>query len=170
MPSITSRHAWGAGPPRPSRGAWACSPGTHAADPFAVNPIRRSFGVVAVSSLVVFGAPLLGESTATVMMLTVGWLALTGLVMGTPILVWSLVEEGWRRVRRRLEPSVDLLDISPRLRHVLQRHGYDSIALVEHTSDGSLLALSNMDARGLRDIRRAISLWRYRRWQENGFR
>lgn len=168
MPPAVSRHAVAAAP-RLHRGAWASVPGSDAADPFAVNPIRRSFGVVAVSGLVVFGAPALGDQVATLTMLTVGWLALTGLVMCTPILVWSLVEEGCRRARRRLEPSVELLDLSPRLRHVLQRHGYHSIAAVERTPDASLLVLSNMDARGLRDVRRAVSLWRYRRWQENGF-
>jgi hypothetical protein len=31
------------------------------------------------------------------------------------------------------------------------------------------MLLSNMDHRGLREIRRAITLWKYRRWQEQGF-
>ena len=35
--------------------------------------------------------------------------------------------------------------------------------------DDGLLLLSNMDARSVREIRRAITLWKYRRWQENGF-
>ncbi len=102
-------------------------------------------------------------------MLTVGWLAMTGIVMGTPILLWSLVEEGWRRAQRRLDPPVEELDLAPRLRHVLVRHGYASIAQVERAPDAALLVLSNMDTRGLRDVRRAVSLWRYRRWQERGF-
>ena len=157
---------------RPARARDGCVwvGGSDHPDPFAVNPIRRSFAVVAVSAAIVFGSPLLGEEAAAVTMLSAGWLALTGLVMGTPILVWSLAEEGWRRARRRFDPSVDLLDLSPRLQHVLQRHGYRSIAAVERSSDAALLALSNMDARGLREVRRAISLWRYRLWQEGGFR
>jgi hypothetical protein len=44
-----------------------------------------------------------------------------------------------------------------------------TIASVEEAPDAALLLLSNMDARALREIRRAISLWRYRRWQERGF-
>ena len=40
---------------------------------------------------------------------------------------------------------------------------------VEATPDSSLMLLSNMDARAVREIRRAISIWRYQRWQERGF-
>jgi len=103
-------------------------------------------------------------------MLSVGWLAITGIVMGLPVLALSLLDEGWGRLQRRLHPSVDQLDLSPRLSHVLRRHGYHAIAAVEHAPDDALLVLSNMDARGLRDVRRAVSLWHYRRWQEGGFR
>ena len=138
-------------------------------DPFAVDPIRRSFALVAVSALVVGGPLLIGGAVATSVMLTVGWLAVTGIVMGTPILLWSLAEEGWRLARRRFEPSVEELALSPRVRHVLQRHGYDAIGAVDRAPDAALLLLSNMDARGLREVRRAISLWKYRRWQERGF-
>jgi hypothetical protein len=35
--------------------------------------------------------------------------------------------------------------------------------------DAMLLLLSNMDARGVHEIRRAIAVWKYRRWQEKGF-
>ena len=35
--------------------------------------------------------------------------------------------------------------------------------------DEALMMLSNMDARTVREIRRAINLWQYRRWQEAGF-
>ncbi len=169
MPPSSSRSAWGIGPARPYHGWADTGTGSDLADPFAVNPIRRSFGLVAASCLIVFGAPLFGEPVTTVTMLTVGWLAMTGIVMGTPILLWSLVEEGWRRAQRRLDPPVEELDLAPRLRHVLVRHGYASIAQVERAPDAALLVLSNMDTRGLRDVRRAVSLWRYRRWQERGF-
>ncbi len=143
--------------------------GSDVVDPFAINPIRRSFAVVTVSALVVFGPLLVGGTFATTVLLSVGWLAVTGLVMGTPILIWSLAEEGWRLIDRRLRPSVDLLDLSPRVAHILLRHGYESIEAVDRAPDATLLLLSNMDSRGLRELRRAISLWKYRRWQEQGF-
>ena len=62
------------------------NPGTgYLADPFAVNPIRRSFAVVASCALLVFGPWLISEAVATTVMLSVGWLAVTGLVMGIPV-------------------------------------------------------------------------------------
>lgn len=138
-------------------------------DPFAVNPIRRSFGLVLVCGLTIFGPLAIGGSVAMSVMVSVGWLAVTGLVIGTPILLWSLVEEGVNLVRKRLRPTVDQLDLSPRVAHVLTRHGYEEIDVVDNASDTTLLLLSNMDARGLREIRRAINLWKYRRWQDQGF-
>ncbi len=139
-------------------------------DPFAVNPIRRSFAVVAVSASLFVGPLLIGGAVAELVLLAVGWLAATGLVFGVPILLWSLADEGWRAIRRRRFPTVDQLDLSPRVRHVLLRHGYDAIDAVDRASDATLLLLSNMDQRGLREVRRAVSLWQYRRWQEGGFR
>jgi len=156
---------------RPPRAAWATpAPAADLPDPFAINPIRRAAGLVAVSAAVVFGPILADDRLAATVMLSVGWLGVTGLVMGVPILLLSLAEEGCRRLRRRLHPTVEVLDLSPRVLHVLRRHGYDSIAAVEAAPDASLLLLSNLDPRALREIRRAISLWRYRRWQEGGFR
>jgi Bacterial RNA polymerase, alpha chain C terminal domain len=154
---------------RPPRAAWA---GRTAGlpDPFAVNPIRRACGLVGGSALVVFAPLLAGEEVATMAMLSVGWLGVTGLVMGVPILLLCLAEEGWRRARRRLQPTVEQLGLSPRVVHVLRRHGYDSIAAVDRAPDAALLLLSNMDARALREVRRALSLWHYRRWQDGGFR
>lgn len=142
---------------------------TSTADPFAVNPIRRSLLLV-ISSFAVIGISMLfGGEVATSIMLSVGWLAVTGIVMGVPILIWSLIEEGWRLLDRRMHPSISELSLSPRVLHVLQRHGYESIDQVDSTPDAGLLLLSNMDNRGLREVRRAISLWKYRRWQEDGF-
>lgn len=154
-------------------GSWRgyrVNPGTgHLADPFAVNPIRRSFGLVAVCAAILVGPFLLGGEVATTVMLSVGWLAVTGLVMGVPILIWSLTEEGVRLLRRRWHPTVDQLDVSPRVVHILLRHGYETIETVDRTPDPALLLLSNMDRRGLSELRRAIALWKYRRWQDGGF-
>jgi hypothetical protein len=139
------------------------------ADPFSVNPVRRSLGLVGVCTLVIFVPWLISDEALTTVMLSVGWLAVTGLVMGIPILIWSVVEAGVFMIRRRRRPPVDQLEISPRVLHVLQRHGFQTIASVEAASDAMLLLLSNMDTRGVREVRRAIAVWRYQRWQERGF-
>jgi DNA-directed RNA polymerase alpha subunit len=68
-----------------------------------------------------------------------------------------------------VRPTIELLELPPRVEHVLSRHGYETIESVDQTPDDGLLLLSNMDARSVREIRRAITLWKYRRWQENGF-
>lgn len=147
------------------------NPGTGAlADPFDVNPIRRSFLLVLASVLVIVVPWLIGDAAITVVMLTVGWLAATGIVIGVPVLVWSLTEAGVIKIRGRIRPSIDQLDISPRVKHILQRHGYTEIHAVLSASDEALILLSNMDQRGLREVRQAVSVWKYRRWQEQGFR
>jgi hypothetical protein len=138
-------------------------------DPFAINPIRRSFGVVAFSSVVLgLGFGLGGEATRLVMV-SVGWLAISALILTLPILIWSLVEEGVRLLKRRLSPHIEQLQLSARVEHILLRHGYETIRRTHEADDETLLLLSNMDPRGLREIRREINLWQYRRWQAAGF-
>ena len=139
-------------------------------DIFAVNPLRRSAWVVGVSWLLLLGPIffLEGELQALVL-IAAGWVAATGIIMCTPILIWCLVEEAWKLVRRRISPPIESLDLTPRAYNLLRRHGFESIASVEATPDSSLMLLSNMDARAVREIRRAISIWRYQRWQERGF-
>jgi hypothetical protein len=146
------------------------NPGTGSlADPFAENPIKRSF-ILVVACLATMIIPwMIGDTAMTTVMLSVGWLAVTGLVMGVPILVWSLVEAGYGHIRGRLRPGIEQLEISARLQHLLVRHGYETIAQVEEAPDAALMLLSNMDTRGLREIRRAVTLWRYQRWQERGY-
>lgn len=146
------------------------NPGTGSlADPFAVNPIRRSFALVVGCLLILVVPWMISEAAVTTVMLSVGWLAVTGLVMGLPVLGWSIAADVATRVRRHFHPSVDRLDISPRLVHVLERHGYSTIESVDTAPDIALLMLSNMDARGIREIRRATALWKYQRWQERGY-
>ena len=154
---------------RSDRGTWpAFVPSDHA-DPFAVNPVRRSGGLVLASAAALVGPLAVGGPEGATAMVAGGWLGMIGLAIGLPVLALSLLEVAWNRVRRRFDPAIDQLDLPPRLIHVLRRHGYDSIALVERTPDPALLLLANMDPRGLRDVRRAVALWRYRRWQEQGF-
>ena len=149
---------------------WRTNPGTgHLADPFAANPIRRSTGLVTVCGVIVFGPLLIGGEAVALVMLSVGWLAVSGLMLGLPILIWSLVEELWRVVARRLYPTVGDLSISPRIVHILARHGYTTIRATDRAPDAALLLLANMDPRALREVRRAINLWKYQRWQERGF-
>jgi hypothetical protein len=146
-----------------------CSSASTIADPFAVNPVRRSFALVSTCALVILVPWLISDEALTTVMLAVGWLAVTGLAMGIPILIWSVVEACIVFVRARRRPPVDQLEISPRVLHVLRRHGYLTIESVETASDPALMLLSNMDTRGLQEVRRAATLWRYRRWQERGF-
>lgn len=144
--------------------------GSDLGDIFAVNPIRRSATMIAVS-VALIALPLLtleGDSRMAVEIVT-GWFGCTGLIMCTPILILSLLEEGWRVLQRRIWPTIEQLDLSPRAYNLLRRHGFVTIVSVERAADPSLLLLSNMDARTLHEIRRSISVWRYRRWQERGF-
>lgn len=138
-------------------------------DPFQRNPIRRSAATVAFCALVVMGPFLIDAALAQAVMLSVGWIALAGLIFATPVLIWSIAEWAARELRRRFYPGLDQLRLSPRLRHILERHGFDTIADVERASDVTLLLLANSTARDVQELRRAISLWKYRRWQEKGF-
>jgi hypothetical protein len=153
------------------RQAMRLSPGqSDLGDIFAVNPIRRSFVVILICAALI-GLPFLilqGEVQMAVELVT-GWFGFTGLIMCTPILIWSLLEEGWHLLQRRLWPTIEQLDLTPHAYNLLRRHGYVTIASVEQTPDTSLLLLSNMDSRAVQEIRRSVNLWRYRRWQERGF-
>lgn len=138
-------------------------------DPFQHNPIRRSALTVAGCALIVVGPFLISAAFAQAMMLSIGWAALAGLIFATPVLVWSVIEWVVCALRRRLYPGLDQLRLSPRLLHILQRHGFATIADIERASDVTLLLLANSTARDVQELRRAVSLWKYRRWQEKGF-
>jgi hypothetical protein len=139
-------------------------------DIFAVNPLRRSAWIVSVCWAFLLGPAFLLHGDAQMLMLiSFGWLAATGIILVTPILIWCLIEEAWKVLRRRVDPTIEELDLSPRACNLLRRHGLETIASIERVSDSSLSLLSNMDARAIREIRRAISIWRYKRWQDRGF-
>jgi Bacterial RNA polymerase, alpha chain C terminal domain len=143
------------------------NPGTGSLnDPFAVNPLRRSFALVALSAIAVFGPPLFGSSP----MLALTWLAVPGLVFGLPVLGMCLGERAIAWIRRLFNPSIDQLGLSPRVHHLLVRHGYVSISELQAASDEDLLLIANLYAGGLHEVRRSIAVWSYRRWQERGFR
>jgi hypothetical protein len=140
-------------------------------DIFAVNPIRRSL-IATLVSLGMMALPAMfleGGAQAATMIIAV-WFGCTGLILCVPILIWSLLEALWAQCQRRIWPTVDQLDLTPRAHNLLRRHGFVTIASVEQTPDTTMLLLSNMDQRALHEIRRSISLWHYRRWQERGFR
>lgn len=139
-------------------------------DPFAVNPVRRSLAVFVVCAMG-FLVPMTlfpSDLEATTMVLF-GWLAAVGMILALPIFLMSFAELAWKEIGRRIHPSVDLLDISPRVRNLLSRYGFRDIDSVERTPDVVFLMLSNFDSRALHELRRATNLWRYRRWQEAGF-
>lgn len=153
-----------------SRGdRWESVSWSHQPDPFAVNPIRRSAILVVASALAFFVPLMVGGPNGALTIIAGGWLGLIGLALGIPVLILSVGEEIYRRIIEAVRPSVEQLDLSPRVRHILRRHGYDAITEIDATSDAGLLLLSNMEVRDLREIRRAISLWRYREWQARGF-
>lgn len=140
-------------------------------DLFAVNPIRRSLAVILVSlGMMALPAMFLAGDAQMAVLIVAIWFGATGIIMCTPILIWSVIEELWRRCQRRLWPTVDQLDLSERGHNLLRRHGFVTIISVEQTPDTTMLLLSNMDSRVLHEIRRSVSIWQYRRWQERGFR
>lgn len=138
---------------------------------FSVNPIRRSLAAILISiGMMALPAMFLHGAAQGATMIVAIWFGSTGLILCIPILIWSVAEELWRRCQRRLWPTVDQLDLSPRAHNLLRRHGFVTITSVERTPDTTMILLSNMDHRALHEIRRGVSLWRYRRWQERGFR
>lgn len=139
-------------------------------DPFAVNPVRRSFvSFVTCTAAFILPMAVLPANLEALTMVLFGWLAAIGMVLSFPILLISLAETGWSYVSHRVHPSVDVLELSPRVRNLLRRYGYQTIDSVDRTSDDAFLMLSNFDPKALHEIRRAINLWKYRRWQEAGF-
>jgi hypothetical protein len=121
-------------------------------------------------SLAIVLTPMLSDHELGVtLMLTVGWLAAVGLVFCVPILIWSAVAEGITIIRRRIHPPIETLNLTPRLLHILHRHGFDTIVAVDKADDPTLSMLANMDPRDVQQVRRAISLWKYARWQAAGF-
>jgi hypothetical protein len=146
------------------------SHGSECNDLFAVNALRRSAWIVSISwAMILIPALLLEGSLQALLLIAFGWIAATGIVMCTPIFIWCVAEEAWKVVRRRLDPPIEALDLSPRAYNLLRRHGYETIESVDAAPDSTLALLSNMDARAIREIRRAVSIWRYQRWQERGF-
>ena len=142
---------------------------SHIVDPFAENPIRRSATVVSVCALTLWGPFVISDQLGVAVMLTVGIFAISGLIFVTPILIWSLTEAAVLLIRRRIHPDVEQLNLPPRVVHILHRHGIATIRAAVRTPDAVLLSFSNMDMADVDELRRAIRLWQYRRWQEQGF-
>ncbi len=143
---------------------------TLAWDPFASNPIMRSLATFVISAaLVIVPMALLDTQLEALLMVSFGWLAIVAMVFSLPVLLISLIEAGWTKLSRRIHPSLDQLDLSPRVRNLLRRYGYESIDHVDQTSDDTFLLLTNFDPMAVRELRRAISIWKYRRWQDAGF-
>ncbi len=139
-------------------------------DPFAVNPVRRSLAAfILCTAAFVVPMALFPSNLEALSMVLFGWLAAIGMVMSFPIFLISLIELGWNSVSQRVHPSIDVLDLTPRVRNLLRRYGYHTIESVDRTHDDVFLLLSNFDPKALHEVRRAISVWKYLRWQEAGF-
>lgn len=139
-------------------------------DPFAVNPVRRSLAAFIIcASAFILPMALLPANLEALAMVLFGWLAAIGMVLTFPILLISLIEAAWTYVSHRVHPSIDQLDLSPRVRNLLNRYGYRTIDSIDRTGDEAFLMLSNFDPKALHEVRRAASIWNYRRWQDAGF-
>ena len=124
--------------------------GTQPWDPFAVNPVRRSLATFIFCSAAFIGPMAVFPPNLEAMaMVLFGWLAAIGMVLSFPILLMSLAELGWKHLARRLYPSVDLLDVSPRVRNLLNRYGFRTIDSVDRCSDDGFLMLTNFDPKAL---------------------
>ncbi|MGB3329620.1 MAG: hypothetical protein WBA46_11745 [Thermomicrobiales bacterium] len=145
------------------------STGSNISDPFATDPVRRSAIVVAVCIAILLSAVVSNDELGTAILLSIGWVAGIALIFCVPILIWSAIEEVVAITRRRLHPPLEVLDLTPRVLHILHRHGFETIVSVDRVSDPHLMTLANIDMRDVQQIRRAISLWKYARWQEKGF-
>ncbi len=139
-------------------------------DIFATNPVRRS-GLISLGSwaMLIVPAVLLRGDLQALLLIGFGWMAAAGVVFVTPIFFWSLIEAAWHKYKRRKQPGIEELNIPPRVHSLLNRHGYETIEHIDRTPDSSLALLSNMDPRTLREVRRAVNLWKYQRWQDRGF-
>src|SRR4051812_41173797 len=63
-------------------------------DIFAVNPLRRSCYIVGTCwAMLLVPAFLLHGDLRALLLIGCGWLAATGIIMCTPILIWCLIEE-----------------------------------------------------------------------------
>lgn len=144
--------------------------GSSSDDIFAVNPLRRSAAISLGSwAVLIVPAAFMSGDLQALVLIGFGWLAAAGIVFVTPIFFWSAIEAAWHAYRRRKHPGIEELDIGQRAYNLLTRHGYETIERVDRTPDSSMLLLSNMDPRTLQQVRRAINIWKYQRWQERGF-
>jgi hypothetical protein len=138
-------------------------------DPFHTHPIRRSLAGVAIGLGMIVVPFLISSDVGATMMLAVGWLALAMVVFCLPILVWSLIEALIQRATSHLHPPVSELELSARVIHILPRHGVRTLRAAERLDPAAFHLMANMGPRDAEAVRRAIRLWRYRRWQEAGF-
>jgi hypothetical protein len=139
---------------------------------FAVNPIRRTATLIAVCLLVLGVVVLLlrgGGNRGDAVLLMAAALVGAILVLAVPLLLWSVAADLHRRYRRRTSPDLTDLRLSTRTENILRRAGYETVADIDGLDDDRLLALPRMEDHDVRQIRRALSLWTYRQWQESGF-
>ena len=138
---------------------------------FAVNPIRRTLGLIAACLAVIAAVIVLlqGGGRGGALLLIVAALAAALLLVAVPLLLWSVIAEAHRRHRRRTSPDLAELRLSTRTENILRRAGYETVADIDGLDDDQLLGLPRLEDHDLRQIRRALSLRSYREWQNAGF-
>lgn len=90
-------------------------------------------------------------------------------MFGIPILIFSAAESINAKVRDRLHPPIESIGLSPRITHLLSRHGYRTVQDLRSASDADLQAIANKEWHSLREIRRKLAVDAYRTWQDAGF-
>ena len=91
------------------------------------------------------------------------------LLIATPVLLWTSVEQLVRWHRRCTSPPLSELDLSVRLANILRNAGYETIRDVERLDTADLMSLRRVEPQEAAQFVRALALYRYRRWQESGF-
>ena len=139
---------------------------------FTTNPIRRSVILIAVCLAVIATVVVLfqhGGTRGGGLLVLAAALAAAILLLAVPLLLWSIIADAARRHRRRTSPDLADLRLSVRTENILRRSGHETVADIVGLDDDQLLGLPRMEDHDVRQIRRALSLWDYRRWQESGF-
>lgn len=139
---------------------------------FATNPIRRAVTLIAVCVAVIAVVVLLiqgGGTRGSGVLVMAAALATAILLLAVPLLIWSIAAELARRHRRRTSPDLANLHLTVRTENILRRSGHETVADIVTLDDDQLLGLPRMEDHDVRQIRRALTLWDYRQWQESGF-
>ena len=134
------------------------------------HPVLMAGSAMLVCVAVSGGALLLAQDNRlTLWMTCVAALGGACLLIATPVLLWTVVEQLVRWHHRQTSPPLSELGISVRLANILRNAGYETIRDVERLDTADLMSLRRVEPQEAAQFARAIALYRYRRWQESGF-